>query len=398
MLDLNPKADVLIITVAKVESQAVMQVFRETTGQDPKPVRISDRIYHNLGDVNGARVFMALSEMGAGGLGASQQAVQKGIAALRPLAVIMVGIAFGINEKKQSIGDILVSQQLWLYDLQRVGKDQIIPRGDKPHASSWLIDYLRSADLYWQGATVLFGLVLTGEKLVDNVDYREQLKHYGQEAIGGEMEGAGLYVACQDSKVDWVLVKAICDWADGNKSEDKAVRQQLAAHNAAIFVIYALQQAPIIPKSFSETKEPASTKDEQERIAQTDQHRTLLDFGSGNTFNGQVRFGDVIGGNKISVSIANAESQALIMDSLRTSIDALRLSVSRHRALPKSTQIDLDDELRKARQAIDDRDAGRLVEKLQAAHTLLRTLIDTNSAILPLSKQVDVLLQQAMTI
>lgn len=241
---MNPKADILIVTVTEVESRAVMQVFREATQKAPQPVPIGDRIYHDLGEINGARVFMALSEMGAGGPGASQQAVQKGINALRPSAVIMVGIAFGINENKQAIGDILVSQQLWLYDLQRIGEDKIIPRGDKLTSSTWLINHLKSANLYWEGAKVRFGLVLTGEKLVDSVDYRDQLKQFEPEAIGGEMEGAGLYVACQDRKVDWILVKGICDWANGNKGgPEKDAHQKTAARNAAGFVLHALQQA-----------------------------------------------------------------------------------------------------------------------------------------------------------
>lgn len=246
MPNVNPTTDILIVTVTKVESQAVMMVFQEATGKPSMPEPIGERIYHNLGEVNGARVFMALSEMGAAGPGASQQAVQKGITALRPWAVIMVGIAFGINEQKQAIGDVLISQQLWLYDLQRISKDEIIPRGDKPHASTKLVDYLKAADLYWERTKVRFGLIMTGEKLVDNVDYRDQLKQFEPEAIGGEMEGAGLYVACQDARVDWILVKAICDWADGNKAKDKDdARQQLAAQNAASFVLYALQQAPL---------------------------------------------------------------------------------------------------------------------------------------------------------
>ena len=245
---MNRKATVLIVTVTKVESLAVMEAFQEATGQDSKPNPFSERLYHNLGEVNGTRVFMALSEMGTVGPGASQQVVQKGITALRPSAVILVGIAFGVNEQEQCIGDVLVSRQLWLYDLQRMGIDKIIPRGDKPHASTRLIDYFRNADLHWKEPKVRFGLILTGEKLVDNVDYREQLKAFEPEAIGGEMEGAGLYVACQDAHVDWILVKAICDWADGSKAEDEEAHQLLAARNAASFVLYTLQQAPLNPK------------------------------------------------------------------------------------------------------------------------------------------------------
>ena len=250
---MTDKADVLIVTVTKEESQAVMKVFHEAAKIIPKLVSIGDRIYHDLGEINTTRVFMALSEMGSSGLGGANESVRKGIEALSPNAIIMVGIAFGVNEEKQAIGDILVSEQLKLYDLQHVGtsrKDrlEIIPRGDKPHASTWLFNRFQSADLYWDEsiAKVRFGVVLSGDKLVDNFDYREQLKNFEPEAIGGEMEGVGMYVAAQDKKVDWILVKGICDWADGNKSNpDKVSHQQTAAHNAASFVLHVLQQAPL---------------------------------------------------------------------------------------------------------------------------------------------------------
>lgn len=241
------QADVLLVTVTKVESRAVLQTFEEATGQRARILRIADRVYRDLGRVNGAKVCLALSEMGAGGLGAAQQAIQKGIAALRPSAVVMVGIAFGINPAKQAIGDILVSRQLMLYELQRVGATTILPRGDRPHASPSLLNQMQNADIDWDGARVRFGLILTGEKLVDNLDYCQQLQRLEPEALGGEMEGAGLYAACQDAKVDWILVKAICDWADGNKAQDKEVRQELAARNAALFVLHTLTHAP--PKS-----------------------------------------------------------------------------------------------------------------------------------------------------
>ena len=248
-------ADVLIVTATKVESKAVLDAFAELTGQPARMVTKNRRTYRDLGAVGDTRVFLALTEMGSGGLGASQQAVQKGIESLQPGAVFLVGIAFGVDEKKLRIGDILVSRQLQLYDLQRISKDQIILRGDKPHASPRLIDYFRHADLDWNDAKVEFGLILSGEKLVDNLDYREQLQRWAPEALGGEMEGAGLYVACQEAQVDWIVVKAICDWADGHKKRNKTTRQQLAAGNAAAFVAHALQQAPL-KRSASPMEQP----------------------------------------------------------------------------------------------------------------------------------------------
>lgn len=242
---MKPHAEVLLITVTKVETEIVLQAVREQTGREAELHDIDAKIYFELGDVNGARVWLVRSEMGAGGLGASLQTVTKALAALTPSAVIMVGIAFGVNERKQAIGDVLVSEGLRLYDLQRVGakgrRIEIILRGDRPHASTWLLDRCRAAELKWKEAKVRFGLVLSGEKLVDNLDFRDQLRALEPEAIGGEMEGAGLYVACHDAKVDWILVKAICDWADGHKNRNKTKRQALAARNAAEFVSHMLK-------------------------------------------------------------------------------------------------------------------------------------------------------------
>ena len=128
------EANVLIVTVTKVESQAVIQAFEQFTGHQSIAESINARVYFNLGEVNGAQVFLTQSEMGSGGLDAALLTVCKGIDTLSPAAVIMVGIAFGINEEKHSIGDILVAEQLRLYDLQRMGtqdgQPQIILRGD----------------------------------------------------------------------------------------------------------------------------------------------------------------------------------------------------------------------------------------------------------------------------
>jgi len=243
------QADILLVTVTEMESLAVLAVFDDYAKRKAPGTEIKGRHYFDLGSVKGARVAMTQSEMGTGGLDASLQTVQKGIDALSPDAVIMVGIAFGVDQTKQAIGDVLVSESLRCYELQKAatatgGENEFIQRGDRPHASSRLLNRFKSARLRWDAATVRCGVVLSGEKLVDHIDFREQLRRFEPEAIGGEMEGAGLYVACQSKKVDWILVKAICDWADGRKDHDKHVRQQTAATNAARFVLHALELTP----------------------------------------------------------------------------------------------------------------------------------------------------------
>ncbi len=243
------RADLIIVTVNENETKAVLEVFEAHAGRPASPRTIGDRVYRDLGDVDGLRVFHALSEMGSVGIGATQQTVEKAIRALGPRAVIGVGIAFGTNEREQNIGDILLSKQVLLYELQRVGSD-IRVRGDRSHASPRLINYFTGfAQTLWKGERVTPGLVLSGEKLVDDIDYRAQLLDLEPEAVGGEMEGAGLYVACQDKKVDWIILKAICDWGDGEKSKNKQDRQLKAARAVAGFLLQALLHAPLYSKA-----------------------------------------------------------------------------------------------------------------------------------------------------
>ena len=241
----RPRPDVVVVTVNAHETRAVHDAFFRATGAEGVPVPLEGRVYHNLGAVGGTTVYHAISEMGSGGPGGMHQAVDKAIRALDPSAVIAVGIAFGVSDQDQAIGDILVSKQIQAYDLQRVG-DKIVTRGDKPHAAPRLINHFESfSQVKWKGARVRTGLILSGEKLIDNKDYRDQLVGLGSDAVGGEMEGTGLYVASADHKVDWIVIKAICDWADGRKGVRKAQRQKKAAGNAAQFLVESLGYASL---------------------------------------------------------------------------------------------------------------------------------------------------------
>ena len=49
------------------------------------------------------------------------------------------------------------------------------------------------------------------------------------------------------ARIDWILVKAICDWADGNKACEKDKRQEEAARNAARFTLHVIQQGGLAP-------------------------------------------------------------------------------------------------------------------------------------------------------
>ena len=239
--------DVLIVVATDVERDAVLRRAQEITGGTYQTIFGNRRTYFDIGHIGPSRVLLVQTEMGSVSPGASLSTVQCAIGDLKPSHILLVGIAFGVDPDKQKIGEILVSRQLQAYELQRVGTGpegtaKITLRGDKATASTKILGRLRAATANWDGSHVEFGLVISGEKLVDNLDFRNQLIKLIPEAIGGEMEGAGLYAASTEQHADWILVKAISDWADGKKRSRKRERQTTAAGQAANFALHALAQ------------------------------------------------------------------------------------------------------------------------------------------------------------
>lgn len=244
-------ADVLLVTATDVETSAVLSVFGSSARVDYQLVHVGNETYFDLGTISAARVLLVQSEMGATGPGASALTVTDSIRALSPSAVIMLGIAFGMNEERQELGQILVAQQLRDYECQRIGSSaggrvKIIPRGARVESSPRLLKMLKAASQDWRGCSVDIGILLSGSKLIDNARFCDALRKLEPEALGGEMEGIGVYSAAYREHVDWILAKAICDWADGNKNEHKRERQELAAKNVAAFVLHVLRKGGFV--------------------------------------------------------------------------------------------------------------------------------------------------------
>ncbi|WP_052890421.1 TIR domain-containing protein [Thermogemmatispora carboxidivorans] len=246
------RCDVLLVTATDVEVRAVREVAVNEWGARFERQYSRIETYYSLGEIGGAATWLLRTQMGALGAGGATLAVSEAIRSLKPAAVIMVGIAFGLRPGEQQLGDILVSQQLMSYEPQRVGVGDggamaLIPRGDRVTASVRLLSRFQDLDLDWTGAQAHFGLLLSGEKLVDHSDLLRQLLALEREAIGGEMEGAGLYAAAMRERCEWIVVKAICDWGDGHKRENKAENQRRAAENAARFVLTMLGRGGLKP-------------------------------------------------------------------------------------------------------------------------------------------------------
>ncbi len=246
--DESKKCKLLVVTVNQNETQAFKDSWMKLTGSTFSTFSKNGHSFNKFGTILHTEVYHTLSKMGTSGPGAMQQTVNNAIEALQPDAIIALGIAFGIDSNKQNIGEILISNQIHLYEPQKVRKGRNFSRGEKTSASIKLLNYFTNySQLYLtpNSPKVSSGLMLSGEKLIDDIKFKRKLINSEPEAIGGEMEAAGLYVSASAQKVEWIVIKAICDWADGEKDQNKETNQILAATNAAEFLINSLKNSSL---------------------------------------------------------------------------------------------------------------------------------------------------------
>ncbi len=228
----------LIVTATKIEKDALHNVLKPLNGKE-KIVQVSkDKQTYYLGIFGRYNVVhVACGDMGSIGRASSTITTADAIRDCNPKIVIVVGIAFGTDRKKQSIGDVLISDRVIMYEAQRLGKTVTINKSKEGPASSLLINrFVNANDWKYESlkgrAKTEVGAILSGEKLVDNAEEKSKLLAMHPTAIGGEMEGGGIYSACDGKENHWIMIKAICDFADGNKGKNKKENQAIASASA----------------------------------------------------------------------------------------------------------------------------------------------------------------------
>lgn len=182
-------------------------------------------------------VHVQCGKMGSMSFNSSINTISEAIKLFEPKITLMIGIAFGVDNNEQNIGDVLISECITPYNSKKVqGGKELIRSNDSP-ASSLLIERFKSA-LEWehllendQKAIKFISPILSGEELINDIERRNELLTFKPTAKGGEMEGVGLCTAA-NGKCEWILVKGICDFADGNKDTNKDLNQIIAMNSA----------------------------------------------------------------------------------------------------------------------------------------------------------------------
>lgn len=229
------KPRIALVTATEIELKAVLKRLKPPKRKRKVWKVIDGGKTYYLGRFGEFDTVIVMSGMGSQGISGSTLTIDSLIRLWNPTGIVLLGIAFGANREKHKVGDVLIADNIIPYEQQRVGKKQIFYRSPIAPSSHELIDRIRNT-LDWDfrrpdnsKVDIHIGNILSGEKLIDNIEFKNALIDHYPQVIGGEMEGSGLYAAASFHKKSWILIKSVCDWGDGRKHKHY---QQLAAASA----------------------------------------------------------------------------------------------------------------------------------------------------------------------
>ena len=251
--DLVQDITVLLMTATPVELRGVMGYLKPKDG-DTKIIETfantqAGKIKFYIGKYGQYPVAVGMTAPHQGPLDACLVTTRI-MEVVKPRYVIAVGICYGMDKSKTSSGDVIVSNLICDYTCLRVGVEDILqPRGGIPPVGPTLLAMFASPAGYsykqdGKKFRVYCSPFIARSDLVDNPNYKEQLKRLRPDALGGEMEGAGIMAAIRNATyvgVEAIVIKAICDWGDGKKSE-AADWKPFSSHAAARYVHHQMNK------------------------------------------------------------------------------------------------------------------------------------------------------------
>ena len=236
-INFNGNNLLLIVTATSLETQILHKEINPYNQDKILKINNGNHTYF-IGEFgNYLAVHVQCGTMGSISRDSSITTISDAITLFKPKITLMIGIAFGVDHTDQNIGDVLVSECITPYNFKKVQSGSDTIRTNDAPASKLLINKFKNA-LGWEFLLIgdikaknIIAPILSGEELINDIKRRDELVREKPTAKGGEMEGVGLYSAA-DGKCEWILVKGICDFADGNKDKDKDANQILAMQSA----------------------------------------------------------------------------------------------------------------------------------------------------------------------
>lgn len=258
---------ILLVTSAEIEKNKVNETLKPIAGEAKILQYNKDGYEFFIGKFGNYNVVHIQTKIGSLGDGASTLYIEKALNVWDIQMVVMIGIAFGRGaDCNQKIGDILISREIYMYEKCRVkeNKEGILNykhlSNPYDNAGKILIAKFKD-DNVWNCGDALrpqihFGTIASGEKVIDSITEKRKLLELGDMTyiIGGEMEASGLVAACSNNKVDeWIVVKGISDWGDGNKVKNKKENQNIAINNTVSYCEYIFSKEKIFDEIVNES-------------------------------------------------------------------------------------------------------------------------------------------------
>jgi len=186
-------------------------------------------------------------------------AVSDAIRRWHPKYIILAGIAGGIAASGVKLGDVLVSDQIVDYELQKLTPEGPQIRPQVHPANPRLIEAARNLGDGWLGFVAVrrpddqvpmrhIGPTASGDKTVASGDSLKQLCSVWPKLIGVEMEAGGGAVAALQAPdpPGFFMVRGVSDFADEEKGTPEVEAwRSYACDVAASYAIALLQSGPI---------------------------------------------------------------------------------------------------------------------------------------------------------
>ena len=230
----------LLMVVNSSEYYAAMHYFSKN---EAKVLKSKHNTYYvgKWGKIPAALVQQG--EQGTGGVKGSQETTRSSVCLFKNLKVI---IALGVCATMGELGDVIVSTRIDGCTHKVLG-DGIINRSLKVPPGTTIYNALHHNHLSWSfpctktkdyKAKAVFKPMLSGSQLIAKL-----IASISKEAGGIEMEGIGVLDGIDSTEkagqIDFIIVKAGCDYADETKNKEW---QPVAAMAAADFVYSQLDR------------------------------------------------------------------------------------------------------------------------------------------------------------
>lgn len=260
------RIDFAILTALEEEREAVLSKFPNK----PKRIRPTNDDIHTYyqstvsGEDDDGNAFsynvVVTSLVGMGRVQASTTASAM-IQRWKPRYLLLVGIAGGVEDKGVDLGDVLISEQVVDYELQKITADGPQIRWQTHRGDARLLSAIRNlSGGDWQQYIELdrpvdgkpkrhIGPVASGDKVVAFGSIMEQNRHHWPALIGVEMEAGGAATAAFQSahQPGFFMIRGVSDFADVNKGKDDVEQWRGYACDVAAAFAYGLIASGLVP-------------------------------------------------------------------------------------------------------------------------------------------------------